>query len=207
MLFSPDHRGDAIMKFMATFNSPSEQSLEFLKPYRVADELFTLPSGEQILIPKYASAFKQWLGIPLNETFGGKTVLDVDGRPMFAELAIMNLFVRAGWQARWVETYAKGKNAPIFLSEWKDDKYKNQLPDPITDEKIISCLAGIAALSENSYGGCWDVLAWKNDTLIFAESKRLKRDSIRDTQINWLSSALAYGLKPENFALIEWTMA
>lgn len=189
---------------MATFNPPSEQSFEFLKPYRVADELFTLPSGEQILIPKYAPTFKQWLGIPLNETFGGKTVLDVDGRPMFAELAIMNLFKRSGWQARWVETYAKSKTAPIFLSEWKDDKYKNQLADPIADEKILRCLSDIAEINKNNYGGCWDVVAWKDDSIVFAESKRRKQDRIQETQINWLTAALAYGLKPQNFTLIEW---
>jgi hypothetical protein len=191
---------------MHLFQSPSEQSLEFLKPYRIADELFTLLSGEQILIPKYSPTFKRWLGEPLKETFGGKMLLEVEGKPMFAELAIMHLFLKADWQARWVETYAKNKMAPIFLSEWKDDKYKNQSPYAITDKKVLECLSNIAAINNNNYGGCWDVVAWKDDSIIFAESKRQKQDRIKETQINWLTAALAYGLKPENFAMIEWGM-
>jgi hypothetical protein len=160
--------------------------------------------GQTINIPKSIVRFDKWTGDPVKETFGGKPVLNVSGKPMFAELAIMTHFQNDGWQARWVETY--GKTQPIFLTAWIDDKYKNQVHVPFADTKITQLLADIATLNNNSYSGCWDLVASKGDNLIFAESKRSKKDSIRTTQVNWLSAALKYGLKHDNFLVVQWDM-
>lgn len=65
-------------------------------------------------------------------------------------------------------------------------------------------LREIAALNGGNFSGCWDVLAWKGDRIIFAESKRSKRDKINKNQIRWLKVSLCYGLKPENFLVVEW---
>ncbi len=123
---------------------------------------------------------------------------------MFAELAILNHFTNAGWDCRWIETYGKPKTAPIFLSEWKDGKYNTQSNVPITNITISQLLSDVAKFNGNSYSGCWDVLAWKDDMIIFIESKRKRKDAIRGTQINWLSAALKSGLKPSNFLVVEW---
>lgn len=155
-------------------------------------------------VPKCFVTFDKWTGIPVKETFGGKPILNVSDRPMFAELAIMTHFLNSGWQTRWVETY--GKKEPICLTEWKDDKYKNQIHVPFLDDKISNILADIAKLNNNSYSGCWDVVASKDDQIIFAESKRTKKDSIRSTQINWLTAGLKYGLQPNNFLVVQWDM-
>ncbi len=164
-------------------------------------ELFHL-ENLVIEVPKCIISFDKWLGEPVKETFGGKTVLNIDGKPMFAELAIANYFTKVNWEARWVETY--GKKEPICLVEWKDDKYKNQVHVPFSNLNVINILSNIAKINNNSYAGCWDVVAYKNEQIIFAESKRSKKDSIRNSQINWLKSALAYGLKPENLLVVEW---
>jgi hypothetical protein len=58
-------------------------------------------------IPKCIVTFNKWTGQPLKETFGAKAIVDVDGRPMIAELAIMTLFKNDGWQARWVKSMEK----------------------------------------------------------------------------------------------------
>lgn len=167
-------------------------------------EIFNNNNNIRIEIPKCKIQFDNWNGIPLNETFGGKKVIAINNKPMFAELGILQHFIKEGWQARWIETYGKSKKAPIFLSEWKDDKYKNQIHQPILDIKILSILNKISILNGNSFSGCWDVLAWKNGQIIFAESKRNKKDSIRETQIKWLTAALECGFKTENFLLVEW---
>jgi hypothetical protein len=73
-------------------------------------------------------------------------------------------------------------------------------PDP----KIIKLLENIATQNGNSYSGCWDVLAWKADKVLFAESKRVKKDSIRSTQTKWLESALKCGLSEKNFLVVQW---
>lgn len=160
---------------------------------------------QSVFIPKSSLAFNRWKGIPLKERFGNKPLIDVNGKPMFAELAIMHEFLKNGFEARWIETYGKGNMNPIFLTEWKDESYKNQTHVPIENSKILEMLNGIAKENKNSFSGCWDVIAWKNDQLIFAESKHKGKDRIRQTQIDWLAAAFRYGLKPENFLVIEWT--
>jgi Holliday junction resolvase len=41
----------------------------------------------------------------------------------------------------------------------------------------------IAAGSVNRRG-CWDVFAWRDGEILFAESKRAQRDRIRDSQLH-----------------------
>lgn len=158
--------------------------------------------GQNIDIPKCIVLFDKWTGESIKETFGGKPLLNFNERAMFAELAIMLTFQNEGWETRWVETY--GKKEPICLTDWKDDKYKNQVHQPFKDEGIITLLAKIAKLNANSYSGCWDVVAKKGEHIVFVESKRTKKDTIRLSQVNWLTSGLLYGLKPHNFFLIQW---
>ena len=168
-------------------------------------EYLTL-DGNIIEIPKCIVKFEKWNGEPLIETFGGKPIVSLNSKPMFAEVAIMEHFIADGWNTRWIETYGKDKMNPIHLSEWKDDKYINQIPNPITDEEILKHLNTIATLNGDSYSGCWDVLAWKGERIIFAESKRTKKDSMRTTQVNWLKAGLQSGLKPDNFLIVQWDM-
>lgn len=155
-------------------------------------------------IPKCTLQFEAWKGVPVRESFGGKAVLQMGGRPMFAELVILQHFSEAGWEARWVETYGRGNKEPICLSAWADDIYKNQVHDPIADESILNTLKGIAKLNGNKYAGCWDILAWKGKDLVFAESKRRKKDRLRPSQNSWLAAGLEYGLSVNNFLVVEW---
>lgn len=173
--------------------------------YPTKTETFIL-NDKIVETPKCAIAFERWTGDAINETFGGKPIVCFDGKPMFAELAIMNHFIIDGWEARWVETYGRGKKEPVCLHEWKDDKYRNQVHQPILDIKITTLLVQIAELNSGSYSGCWDVLAWKDNHVLFAESKRNKKDSMRTSQNNWLKSALQFGLKADNFLVVQWDL-
>lgn len=159
-------------------------------------------NGQTFHIPKCIVRFDKWTGQPITETFGGKPLVTVDNKPMFAELAIMTHFAYDGWDVRWVETY--GKTKPIYLTEWKDDKYRNQIHRPFADDNIDTLLADIAKLNSNSYSGCWDVVAYKDKNVVFAESKRTKKDSIRATQTNWLAAGIRHGLQPDNFLIVQW---
>ena len=55
--------------------------------------------------------------------------------------------------------------------------------------------------------GCWDVLAWKGDEVLFIELKKAKKDSVKQSQIDWLEGCLNLGLTPDNFILVEWTLS
>lgn len=163
--------------------------------------------GEEIQVPKSNVLFEKWAGNPIENTFGGKTLLNVNNKPSFAELAIVDLFVKEGWEARWICTYGRGKQNPLFLKEWKDENLKNQENSPIEEVWVMDLLNKIALLNNNSFSGCWDVIAWKEDKIIFVESKRLKKDSIRQTQINWLEAGLKCGLSETNFLVMQWNVA
>lgn len=162
--------------------------------------------GKEIQIPKNNVLFEKWTDSPIKNTFGGKTLLNVDNKPSFAELAIVDLFVKDGWQTRWVCTYGRGKQNPLFLKEWKDENLKNQENSPIEEVWVTNLLNKIALLNDNSFSGCWDVIAWKDKQIIFAEAKRQKKDSIRQTQLNWLKAGLKSGLEEGNFLVIQWSV-
>lgn len=176
---------------------------ELLNPTDI--ETFHLERNK-IQVPKCVIRFDRWTGEPIKETFGGKPLVCMNNKPMFAELAIMTCFKMSGWESRWIETYGKNKNRPICLSEWKDDKFKNQTENPIEDKNILEMLSGIASHNNDSYSGCWDVIGWNADRIVFAESKRMNKDKIRQTQIDWLSAGLKFGLTPENFLVVQWAM-
>lgn len=93
---------------------------------------------------------------------------------------------------------------PIYLVKWEDDKLKNQTHKPIQNKTINAILTRITNKNKNSFSGCWDILAWKKNKVLFIESKRAKKDSIRNTQTNWLKSGLRCGLKPSNFMIVQW---
>lgn len=180
---------------MKTRQSNQEDSFKFLQQYKSGSEKFSLSSGKQVPIQKYFLTFNPWKGASIPNTYNNKPVIDWNGEPVFAELAVLQLFQSYGWSGVWVDTYRK--------------KFRIGLPDvadpidlPAKQKKIFDSIQGKTGKS----GGCWDVFVWKGDQLIFAELKRLKKDKIQSSQNEWLKASLARGLKPENFALIEWSL-
>ncbi len=161
-------------------------------------------SNKIIPIPALDLKFDRWVGDKIQNTFGGKPIVNYEGKAMFAELAIMNMVLKAGWSSRWVETYGSSRSGPLYFTEWLDAPLKSQIVRPLDDVFQLELLAKIAFVNENSFKGCWDVLAWSGERTLFIESKHYKKDSIRDSQIKWLLAGLSAGLKPTNFMVAEW---
>jgi hypothetical protein len=160
--------------------------------------------GRTIVLPKAEVTFKRWQGQPIANTFGGKALVDFESTPMFAELAIMKLFKNSGWEARWIETYGASATVPYHFSNWIDGKLTEQPIDTIQEEHVMTTLAEVASLNGGTYSGCWDVVGWYGGKVLFAESKRAKKDRFRSTQHNWLAAGLKSGLYPNNFLVVEW---
>jgi hypothetical protein len=161
-------------------------------------------ADKRIEIPKIELQFRAWSGTPIVEDFGRKPLIDFGGRPVFAELCVHELFRLSGWESRWVETYGASPKAPYFFTEWRDVPLQDQICFPIGDETISALLQNIMTVNRSSFVGCWDIIGWFGDTVVFAELKRRKKDKIRATQPQWLKAALQIGLRPENFLLVEW---
>ncbi|MDO7887106.1 hypothetical protein [Hymenobacter cheonanensis] len=160
------------------------------------------------MVPKVELQLRRWSGEPIADSFGGKPVIDFAGRPMFAELAVYELFRLSGWEARWIETYGAPTQSPKHYVDWHPslpkELRKTQLHQAIADEEMLTVLQKAAAANGGSFAGCWDVLGWQGDKLIFAECKRHRKDKLQATQPRWLQAGLAAGLQPENFLLVEW---
>ncbi len=154
-----------------------------------------LSDGREILIPKTTPVLNSWDGKELSDTYGGKAVLEYEGGPLFAELVILKTLFHDGWSGVWVDNYRRkfwtgmpGTEAPVML--------------PTDKLAVLDSIRG----KNRSMSGCWDVFAWKEGKVLFAESKRDGKDHIRTSQIKWLESALAIGLSSANFLLVEWSL-
>jgi len=158
-----------------------------------ATEIVELPSGKTVVIPKATPIFKVWTGEKITDTYGGKLVLDFDGKPEFAELGILRLFEGAGWQGFWVDTF-HGKYRTCY---WP----ANEVEPPDDQASLLNRIHEAAGTRK----GCWDVFCWNGDRYIFAESKRHAKDSLQDTQRRWLEAAIECGLPLESFLVVEWS--
>lgn len=156
-----------------------------------------------IEIPKCSVRLKKWEGT-IQDTFGSKPIINHHNKPMFAEFVIVNLLKESGWDARWVGTYGSPKMSPIFLQEWNGNNISNQKNYPIENEKINQIIHTIALDNNKSYSGCWDIISWKDDQVLFIESKRSKKDKIRNSQIGWLQAVLKNQLSENNLMIFEW---
>ncbi len=140
------------------------------------------------------------------DTFGGKDMLKVDGKAQFAEVAILRAFEADGWLGRWMEPYGRSRMNPALLRAWNGGPFKTQEHLPIADGWVNERLHRIAVANRQSYSGCWDVVAWKGERLVFAESKKRKKDRIRGTQLRWLEAALSCACAMEDFLVVEWSL-
>jgi hypothetical protein len=156
-------------------------------------EDFSLLSGEIVAVRKYSTTFRQWAGAPPANTYGNKAVLDWNGEPVFAELAILRSLEQEGWAGVWADSFSRQLRIGLL------DVPPVELPD-----ELAKLYESIKQHSQAKHGGCWDVFAWHGDDVLFAELKRKGRDSIRDSQRAWLEAALAVGVTLDSFVVVEW---
>ena len=154
-------------------------------------EIIELPSGVTVQIPKTEPTFDLWKGKPISDTYGNKIVLDCDGESVFAELGILRIFQKDGWQGVWVDSYR---------NKFRKDYPANSIALPPDQQRLLSRIYE----KVGSNKGCWDVFCWRdNGTYLFAESKRQGRDRMRDSQRHWLEAAINCGLPISAFLIVE----
>ena len=147
-------------------------------------------------IKKVKMKFNKWMGKPLENTMGNKEVLDVDGEPLFAELAYLRYLKERRWEGVWINNWL--------------NKFQNKMPLEQRDGANIPLdkLKLLTKLWEKNggKGGMWDIFAWKDDKILFCELKRIGKDQIRDNQIKFYQLALELGFNKEDFIIIEWEL-
>lgn len=157
----------------------------------------SLPSGAKATVRKISPVFSPWSGDPIEDDYGGKPVLDIAGKPLFAELAILRSLKSVGWEGGcWVDSYRNRRLTGLPHNE------SSPVDLPPDRERLLSQIRE----RNGGWSGCWDVFVWREDRVLFAEAKRAGEDDIRTSQLEWLESALRLGLDPESFVVVEWRL-
>jgi hypothetical protein len=162
----------------------------------VSHEMFTLTNGDVLRVPKTYLRFRQWRGAGpfarLSRTLTIKPMLDFNGEPVFAELATLRLLQTAGWDGVWVDSFhrhyrvARGDSVNL----------------PVERERLLIQIEDAVG----KRGGCFDVYAWRDDSVLFAELKLSGKDRIRTSQRRWLAAAVACRLPIESCLVVEWSL-
>ena len=184
---------------MQTEKSSQENSLEFLDPYKTESELFSLSSGDKVLIQKYFLHFDAWKGKTPEFDFGRKPILDFDGEACFAELGILRLFLKQGWEGAWVETYGGTHFLNSMPQSWS--LKSEHVSIPIEKENILKKI-----WKAGNTRACFDVVVWKGDKMLFCEAKRIKKDRVNEAQKKFIQGALLCGIPLSSFLIIEWDL-
>jgi hypothetical protein len=108
--------------------------------------------------------FQKWLGKPLDESQKGsykiKPLVEIDGEPLFGKLAILRLLQKDEWDGVWADTY--------------HDKFWKGLPDrtkPCSLPEKAKEIYDMIVTKHGRHGGFFDVIAWREQKLLFAEYK------------------------------------
>lgn len=206
-------------------NSTNPDEPVWLPPlhrYIVADDLrvtlktpITLPGGPVVRdVAGVSMRFPRWTGEPFSDDFGKKTsgMIDLDGEHLFAELAVLRLLQRDGWDGRWVSTYSTRSEIWKYLTEWRDVPRAEQRSRPIEDPEPRQLLARIAGLNKPArYAGCWDTFAWKGSDFAFLQCRRKAPtktgDLLKREEEDWLRSSLYLGdprVSAKSFCFVQW---
>jgi hypothetical protein len=163
---------------------------------KIDTEIFKIPNANTIAVAKYHFIFPEWQTENTFDNYNGKSILNCDGEPVFAELFILRLLERQGFEGVWVDTYRN--------KFWK--KFPS-LSEPVSlDTKLHDVYKKIYSFKSGRKSGCFDVMAYKDNQFIFVELKRSKKDSIRHSQIEWLEAALKAGFNINCFIIAEWEL-
>ena len=127
----------------------------------------------------------------LKSTYTTKPLVDVDGESLFGELAIVRWLAKDGWHALWADTFHGRKF-------WRDMPH---LADPVEPPaKVRNLYARIAHL-KGSASGCFDVVGWNNDRIIWLEYKGPKDKPNRNEGL-WIDAALRAGVHVEDLVFV-----
>lgn len=205
-----------------TTASESPPWLAALAPYVERDDL-RVPLAEYITMPigtviqevrGVYLRLPRWTGEPFADDFGKKAaaMVELDGEHLFAELAVLRLLARQGWDGRWVSTFSTGKEIWKYLVDWRPELTRQEQRNrPIEEAEPRQLMARVAGLNRpNRYADCWDLFAWRESQFAFFQCKRGKpngKEELKKSQVEWLRWALYLGdprLRLGDFCFVLW---
>ena len=159
--------------------------------------IVSLPSGKRVSLPLYNIVFEKWTGELPDFDYGNKPFVNYENKPVFAELAILKLFNASGWDGVWVETYGGTHFLESMPNDWK--LKKNHISIPKDKEDFLKSI-----WTAGKTTACFDVMVWKDNHIIFCESKHKGKDKLTNAQTKFIEGALSCGVKEEALLILEW---
>ena len=156
-----------------------------------------LPSGATAALPVCHPVFLRWNDKPPAFDFGGKPIINDGGKPVFAELALLNLFCASGWDGVWVETFGGTHFLREMPSGWKLAPHHGAVPKEKDD--LLRAIWKIARTT-----ACFDIFAWNDTELIFCEAKQERKDRLTGAQHKFIEGALQCGVPSDSLLIAEW---
>lgn len=149
---------------------------------------YPLPSGNIVQIPTWEVHFPPATPprLPtdtLRSTYTIKPLVEVDGEPVFGEVAVIRWLAKDGWSALWADTFHGRK----FWSGMPHRTVPTAPPRPVRD-----LYDRIADLKGNP-SGCFDVIAWSASRIVWLEYKG-PRDKPNKNEASWIDAALRAGV-------------
>jgi hypothetical protein len=157
-------------------------------------ERILLPSGREEALPKTTPRFPKGTGEFPWSTYGNKPILDLSCEPLYAEFVILRLLEAEGWRGVWVNSVHRDP----FPTRWTPSPIRIMPPS-----NLLDLLDRIYARS-GKRSGAFDVLAWADETVLFAEAKHGGKDALRPSQKAWIEAALDEGVPLGSLLVVEW---
>jgi hypothetical protein len=131
--------------------------------------------------------------------YGGKHLIDHEGEACFAELAILRILQKDGWDGVWVEVFGGPNFVRTMPLGWA--LKSEHVSIPADKEELLKKIWTTAKSA-----ACFDVFAWKGGDLLFCEGKRAGRDKLTKPQHKFIEGALACGIPAEALLIVEWKL-
>ena len=162
------------------------------------DLSFVLAKHRQVSLQRFHVDFNP-CGDPISfapdRIWAAKPLVTLEKQALFAEVALLTLFRKSGWEGVWADTPHK----KFF------DKMPNQSKGVSLTTYIGQVLARIAEGNGQSRSGCWDLILWKNKTLVFVAASPVPlREGVGDARARWLDAAIRTGMSMGQFVVVEW---
>lgn len=148
----------------------------------------TLPSGRPLSIASWTVHFPPSTpdrlapGL-LPRSYTTKPLVEVDGENMFGELAVATWLAKDQWLALWVDTFHGRKF-------WRAMPHRSE---PVIPPPNVQNLYDRIADRNGSPAGCFDVVAWRGDRIVWLEYKGQK-DKPNPNELCWLDAAIGAGV-------------
>jgi hypothetical protein len=166
---------------------------------RFATEIGTtshvLPSGAPIRIPTLILHFppanppRLPEGV-LKRTYTSKPLVQLGAEDIFGELALVRLLARDGWEALWADTF--------------HGKFWQGMPnvsEPVRPPSHVADLYARVADRKGGPSGCFDVIAWRGERIVWVEYKG-PGDRPNRNELYWLEAAIGAGVCDDDLMFV-----